>query len=213
MTYEVVVEAGELTAPDASVTMCSLRVTRIGETLGNGTPLHGEIVVVVERSHLVDAPAEGTVVEDDAGLVALPGCIRTVIDVLFLSAAYAEETDDVVAARLNGVISEGDARRWGSLSEDGDVVSKLEIRLQGDDASHIEDDDSLTRLYSLSERTCSAVVEIGYMYYFSASSSRYVSSVTFCARKGWSLCQSSSTHESCSHCCEYFLFHWFKFSL
>jgi hypothetical protein len=46
------------------------------------------------------------VVEDDAGLVALPGSIRTVIDVLFLSAAYAEETDDVVVARLNGVISE-----------------------------------------------------------------------------------------------------------
>ena len=54
-------------------------------------------------------------VEDDAGLVALPGSIRTVIDILLLSAAYAEETDDVVVARLNGVISEGDARRWGSL--------------------------------------------------------------------------------------------------
>lgn len=69
-------------------------------------------------------------VEDDAGLVALPGSIRTVIDILLLSAAYAEETDDVVVARLNGVISEGDARRWGSLSEDGDVVTYLELRLQ-----------------------------------------------------------------------------------
>ena len=105
-------------------------------------------------------------VEDDAGLVALPGSIRTVIDVLFLSAAYAEETDDVVVARLNGVISEGDARRWGCLSENGDVVSKLEIRLQGDDASHIEDDDSFARLDSLSERTRSAVVEVSYVYYF-----------------------------------------------
>ena len=201
MAYEVVVEAGKLTAPDASVTMCSLRVARIGETLGNGTPLHGEIVVVVERSYLIDAPAEGTMVEDDAGLVALPGSIRTVIDVLFLSAAYAEETDDVVVARLNGVISEGDARRWGCLSEDGDVVTYLEIRLQGDDASHIEDDDSFARLDSLSERTRSAVVEVSYVYYFSASSARYVSSVTFCARKGWGLCQSSSTYQCCCHTC------------
>lgn len=128
-------------------------------------------------------------VEDDAGLVALPGSIRTVIDILLLSAAYAEETDDVVVARLNGVISEGDARRWGSLSEDGDVVTYLELRLQGDDASHIEDDDSLSRFDSLSERTCSAVIEIGYVYYFSTSSAGYISSVTFCARKGWSLCQ------------------------
>lgn len=79
-------------------------------------------------------------VENDASLVALPGSIRTVIDVLLLSAAYAEETDDVVVARLNGVISEGDARRWSSLSENGDVVTYLEIRLQGDDASHIEDE-------------------------------------------------------------------------
>ena len=110
-------------------------------------------------------------VEDDASLVALPGSIRTVIDVLFLSAAYAEDTDDVVVARLNGVISEGDARRWGSLSEDGDVVTYLEIRLQGDDASHIEDDDSFARLDSLSERASSAVVEIRYVIDFTASSS------------------------------------------
>ena len=157
--------------------------------------------------HLIDTPAEGTVVEDDAGLVALPGSIRTVIDILLLSATYAEETDDVVVARLNGVISEGDARRWGSLSENGDVVTYLEIRLQGDNASHIEDNDSITRFDSLSERTSSAVIEIGYVYYFSASSAGYISSVTFCARKGWSLCQSSSTHECCCHCCEYFLFH------
>ena len=76
--------------------MGSLRMPRIGKTLGNSAPLHGEIVVVVEGSHLIDAPAEGTVVEDDACLVALPGSIRTVIDVLFLSAAYAEETDEIL---------------------------------------------------------------------------------------------------------------------
>ena len=140
-------------------------------------------------------------VEDDAGLVALPGSIRTVIDVLFLSATYAEETDDVVVARLNGIISESDAWRWGSLSENGDVVTYLEIRLQGDNASHIEDNDSITRFDSLSERTRSAVIEIGYVYYFSASSAGYISSVTFCAWKGRSLCQSSSTHKCCCHTC------------
>ena len=116
MAYEVVVEAGELAAPDASVAMCSLGVPRIGETLGNGTPLHGEIVVVVERCHLVDTPAEGTVVEDDARLVALPGSISTIIDVLFLSAAQTDEADDAVVFRTNRVISQSDARRRSSLS-------------------------------------------------------------------------------------------------
>ena len=115
MSYEVVVEAGELAAPDASVAMCSLGVPRIGETLGNGTPLHGEIVVVVEGSHLIDTPAEGTVVEDDARLVALPGSISTIIDVLFLSAAQTDEADDAVVFRTNRVISQSDARRRSSL--------------------------------------------------------------------------------------------------
>ena len=30
---------------------------------------------------------------------------------------------------------------------------------------------------------------------------RYISSVTFCARKGRGLCQSSSTHQCCCHAC------------
>ena len=43
--------------------MSTLGVTRVGEALCLG---------VVERSHLVDTPAEGAVVEDDTRLVALP---------------------------------------------------------------------------------------------------------------------------------------------
>ena len=76
--------------------MGTLGMSRIGKTLSNGTPLHGEIVVVVEGSHLIDAPAEGTVVEDDTCLVALPCSIRSVIDVFFLTSSQADESDDAV---------------------------------------------------------------------------------------------------------------------
>ena len=72
MSYEVVMKTCQLTTPDAAIAMSTLGVTRVGEALSHGTPLHGEVVVVVERSHLVDAPAEGAVVEDDTRLVALP---------------------------------------------------------------------------------------------------------------------------------------------
>ena len=72
MSHEVVMKTCQLTAPDAAIAMSTLGVTRVGEALCHGTPLHGEVVVVIERSHLVDTPAEGAVVEDDTRLVALP---------------------------------------------------------------------------------------------------------------------------------------------
>ena len=164
--------------------MSTLGVTRVGEALCHGTPLHGEVVVVIERSHLVDTPAEGAVVEDDAGLVALPWSISSVVDVLLLSTANADETDDVVATRLNRIIAQGDAWRRGCLSENCDVVCEFEVRLQRNHTSHIEDDDLIARLDCLSERAGSAVIEIRYVYDFAASTTRYVSSVTFGSRKG-----------------------------
>ena len=72
MSYEVVVETCYLASPDAAIAMSTLGVTRVGEAFGYSTPLHGEVVVVIERSHLVDTPAEGAVVVDDTRLVALP---------------------------------------------------------------------------------------------------------------------------------------------
>ena len=72
MSHEVVVETCQLTTPDAAIAMSALGVTGICEALCHGAPLHGEVVVVIERSHLVDTPAEGAVVEDDTRLVALP---------------------------------------------------------------------------------------------------------------------------------------------
>ena len=61
-------------------------------------------------------------VEDDARLVALPAGISTVVDIFLLSAAEADEADDVVGTGLHGVVAQGDARVGGRLSEDGDVV-------------------------------------------------------------------------------------------
>lgn len=100
----------------------------------------------------------------------------------------ANETDDIVATRLNGIIAQGDAWRRGCLSEDGDVVCYLQVRLQGYDTRYIEDDDSFARLDSLSERASSAVVEIRYVIDFTASSSSNKSTMAFGSGESRSLC-------------------------
>ena len=56
MCYEVVVERGILSSPDAAKTMLVLCVSGISKSLAEGAPLHGEVQVVVERCYLVDAP-------------------------------------------------------------------------------------------------------------------------------------------------------------
>ena len=66
----------------------------VGECLGDVAPLHGEVAVIVERSHLVDAPRERAVVEDDVLAIASPCGISTIIYVLHLRAAAADEADD-----------------------------------------------------------------------------------------------------------------------
>ena len=55
-------------------------------------------------------------------------------------------------------------------------------------AYYFEDDDSFARLDSLSERASSAVVEIGYVYDSSASSSSNKSTMTFGSWESRSLC-------------------------
>ena len=105
MTDEVVVERGQLAAPDAAIAVGALAVTGVVQAFANGAPLHREVIVVIERSHLVDAPREGTVVEHDARLLALPGGIGTVVRVFLLSATETDKADDVVSARPHGVIA------------------------------------------------------------------------------------------------------------
>ena len=164
-------------------------MTRIGKTLGNGAPLHGEIVIIVERCDFVDTPAEGTVVEDDSSLVALPGSICSVIDIFLLTTAKADESDYAVVLWANGVISQGDSWRRSCLTEDGGISSDGEVGSQRNDASNVKDDDLLaTATYCSTEGTCAFVVEVGNVNNFTASSAGNISAMTLCAWEGWGLC-------------------------
>ena len=56
MADEVVMERRQLSSPYTAVAVCPLSVSGIVQALADGTPLHREVIVVIEGSHLVDAP-------------------------------------------------------------------------------------------------------------------------------------------------------------
>ena len=95
-------EGGQLAAPDAAIAMGSLAMACVAKALANGAPLHGEVVVVIERGHLVDAPRERAVVEHHTCIVTRRAGIGAIVDVLLLSTANTDEAHhNVVAVRID----------------------------------------------------------------------------------------------------------------
>ena len=184
----VVVERGELAAPNAAIAVGTLAVACIVQAFADGTPLHGEVVVVVERGHFVDAPRERAVVEHHEGLLSLPQGIGTLVDILLLAATETDEADDVVGTRAHGVVAQGDAGVGSRLSEDGDVVLDGEVALQGDDTAHVEDHDAVLRADCLAQRACAGVVQVSHVDDRSTTSPRCVATVPLGSGEGWSAC-------------------------
>ena len=56
MADEVVMERSQFAAPDATIAVGTFAVSGIVEALSNGTPLHGKVIVIVERRNLVNTP-------------------------------------------------------------------------------------------------------------------------------------------------------------
>ena len=56
LVYKKIAELENITVSDDELAVSPFAVTCIIEALTDGTPLHGEVVVVVKRSHLVNAP-------------------------------------------------------------------------------------------------------------------------------------------------------------
>ena len=100
-------ERGQFTPPDSTIAMGALAMASLIETLCHGAPLHGKVIVVVERSHLVDRPRERAMVVDLSRVVTCPNGISAVIDVLFLSTSDPYEPDnDIVGIGCNGEIAQ-----------------------------------------------------------------------------------------------------------
>ena len=70
--------------------------------------------------------------------------IGTVVDILLLTSAEAQISDnDIIAVGVDGIVAQRDAWGWSRLSKDGGIGTNIEIALECDDASHVEDDNLL----------------------------------------------------------------------
>src|SRR5690554_635091 len=95
MHQKIVVKTRLFTAPNAHVTMPTLVVHRITKTLGKQTPLHGKIVVVVERRSLIGGPAHGTMIQDN--ILPAPPPDGIVLRRLFVAHSKAQKTNNKIA--------------------------------------------------------------------------------------------------------------------
>ena len=144
-------------------------------------------------------------VEHNLVTPAAPCGIGTVVYVFHLTAAETEETHyHIVAfAKVDGIVSQGNARIGGRLSGNSGVGGDIQLRLQVDIAAHIEDDGlGIISFQRLSQGTSTRVVEVGDVPDFSAPSTSDITSVSFCTGEGGDFflchcCQSADSHYHC----------------
>ena len=153
MGQDVMVEGGVLAAPEAAIAVIPLRVElAVLHGLGNQAPLHGEILVAVEGSRLVHAPAHGAVVQDDMVQITAPDAVLAVglagLDLgggpgSLVTEPETQETDDHVIGTLGQIrriVFEADTVAGSRLARNGQIAfGDFEVGLQFDRAGHVED--------------------------------------------------------------------------
>ena len=190
-------EGGELSAPDTAISVGTLFMSGIVQAFAHRTPLHGEVIVVIERGHLINRPRERTVVEHHARIVACRRGISTVVDILLLSTANADEAhDNIVASGVDGKVAQGDARSRSRLAKNCRVGPDTDIPCQGNDTCDIEDDNLLVgTTHGLTKRACARVVKIGDVDNLATASTCGVAAMTFGTREGRGLGLSSQCQD------------------
>jgi len=116
---------------ESGVTVFALGVDRFVEAFRDDAPLDCDVGwrglfglagVVCDGERFIDAPACGTVVDDDVS--AMAGDTQSIEGLIFTRVAEAKAhmaDDDFVSSGNEGVIFEADASAGGGLSRDGDV--------------------------------------------------------------------------------------------
>ena len=119
-------------------------MARIGQSLGDIAPLHGEIAVVIKRGHLIDAPGERAVVKNDVLAVASPCGVSSIVDILHLRTAETDETDNdiVTLGQFYGIIPQCDATAWSRLACYRGIGGNSQVRFQVNIPADIKNDGS-----------------------------------------------------------------------
>ena len=196
MCYHVMMETGKLATPYTSISVCTFIVTSVSKAFCYRTPLHGEVVVVVEWSNLIDTPWERAMVYHDACLLFLCWSICSIVDIALLSSSEPDKAYDIVGTWIDGIVTECYTWRRGCLSKNGCILSNGNVRIQRYDTCNIKNNNFLwIARHSRAERAVTFIVQVGDMSYFTTSSSCYKTSMSFCSRK------SRCWFELCIHSC------------
>ena len=132
-------EGSQFATPYTTISVSTLGVTRVCQRLSECTPLHGEVIVVVERCYLVDTPAERTVVEHYTCNVSLPSSVSTVVDIDFLTSTQRDKTHNSVCLWTYSEVTQCDTRIRSCLTSNSSVLTHCEVALQCYDSSNVKD--------------------------------------------------------------------------
>ena len=188
MGHEVVVVGGSLAAPVAAIAVSTLGMGRVAKTLADDAPLHGHVLVAIDRAALVHRPADGTVVDDDVSSVVAAQPVRLALRGLSGTKAHVAD-DDVWGGNHKIPVGHADAVARCRLSRDGDIaVAQFQLRFQVYGTADIEDNGTRTALPTGPPQGAAArVVEVGHVIHLPAPASRHVAAVALGTWKGGSL--------------------------
>ena len=110
--------------------------------------MYGDVASAINGQALIDAPADGAMVDNDVVFVHCTETVSLVMFNIFIAQAEAHETDDnVVGCYDKRIVGHTNTITWSRLSGNGDiVVLELHFLVQMDGAGYIEDDGTFSFL-------------------------------------------------------------------
>ena len=131
---QVVMVGVIVAAPDAAEPMRSLDVTGVIQAFRDHAPLHREVLAVVDRHRLVNAPAGRNMV--DYEVLLAPATDRIVIDSRCGAHSHPQGADDdLIGINAQGIVFEADAVSGRGLPGNGDErAGDLQGAFQSDGA-------------------------------------------------------------------------------
>ena len=121
----------------------------------------GAFVVPTDGEALVAAPEHGEVVEDHVAAIGNACSILAAGAALTHTEAHVAHDDIVGTRERHAVAIDLHTLSWSRLSQYGQVLGKDQTTCQFDDATDIEDDDTVRLADSIAKRARARVVQVG----------------------------------------------------
>ena len=116
-------ERGTIASPDATKAVSTLGMTRMCQRVTDQTPLHRQVLRLIDRKTLINGIADRQVVKDHIMLPIASTTDSIVVMLELISQTHAYIPYYYMAAiNHQGLVFQTDAITWGSLSRNSDTV-------------------------------------------------------------------------------------------